>query len=259
MPEQPIRSRSTLARAVVVLAGSLAGATLTWTLRPTGTAASPVDAIVMACAWLAWLLAGWLALCVAASAAAHLSGRRDPSRCGRAIERCVPRRVGRLVDAVVTAGLLGAVLGGATVPASAAAATTAVTAASHHVVSSDPLDWPGLADRHPTPRVHDPAPAPPRPRAAPRIGLVSAAPRGPAEREPVVTVRAGDSLWSIAAAHLGPDATATRIAAQWPRWYAENRGVIGDDPTLIRPGQRLRPPHEHDTDRTPHHRAGSSR
>jgi hypothetical protein len=261
MPEPQPRSRAALGRAAVLLLGALTGAALTWVLRPTGTltgtATTPVDAIVAACGWLAWLLAGWLTLSVAVCAAAYLPGSRG--RRPVAIDRFVPRRLGRLVDALVTAGLVGAVLGGTVVPAAAAAPTAAITATSHSAVGGDPLDWPGLADRHTASHPgHDPAPARPRPRA-PKVGLVSAAPRRAAEREPLVTVRAGDSLWSIAAAHLGPDATSAQIAAQWPRWYARNRGVIGDDPTLIRPGQRLRPPDEHATDRTAHHRAGSSR
>ena len=53
-----------------------------------------------------------------------------------------------------------------------------------------------------------------------------------------VTVLAGDSLWSIAAEHLG-SASPTDVAARWPRWYAANRDAIGDDPDLIHPGQVL--------------------
>ena len=57
-----------------------------------------------------------------------------------------------------------------------------------------------------------------------------------------VMVQAGDSLWSIAARELGPDASAEAIAARWPEWYAANRQVIGSDPDLILPGQVLRIP-----------------
>jgi nucleoid-associated protein YgaU len=63
---------------------------------------------------------------------------------------------------------------------------------------------------------------------------------GPSDGE--VVVHRGDSLWAIAARHLGPGATDGQIATEWPRWYAENRAVIGPDPDLIQPGQRLRPP-----------------
>ena len=52
-------------------------------------------------------------------------------------------------------------------------------------------------------------------------------------------VRAGDTLWSIAAAHLPEGATDQEIARAWPRWWRANRAVIGPDPALIRPGQHL--------------------
>ncbi|MEV6413045.1 LysM peptidoglycan-binding domain-containing protein [Kribbella sp. NPDC051718] len=55
-------------------------------------------------------------------------------------------------------------------------------------------------------------------------------------------VKAGDSLWSIAAAELGPDATTDAIAARWPQWYEANRHQIGPNPNLIHPGQVLTPP-----------------
>ena len=58
----------------------------------------------------------------------------------------------------------------------------------------------------------------------------------------VVTVAAGDTLWDIAAVQLGPVATSADIAEEWPRWFAANRQVIGDDPDLIYPGERLAPP-----------------
>ncbi|MGO4492657.1 LysM peptidoglycan-binding domain-containing protein [Arthrobacter sp. 2YAF22_2] len=56
------------------------------------------------------------------------------------------------------------------------------------------------------------------------------------------TVRAGDSLWSICAAELGPLASDVDIARAWPRLYQANREVIGGDPGLLLPGQVLRMP-----------------
>ncbi|MCU1541412.1 MAG: LysM peptidoglycan-binding protein [Arthrobacter sp.] len=64
----------------------------------------------------------------------------------------------------------------------------------------------------------------------------------PAEGLAEVTVRAGDSLWSLAAARLGPLASDVDIAREWPRLYRANREVIGDSPHLLRPGQILRLP-----------------
>lgn len=65
-----------------------------------------------------------------------------------------------------------------------------------------------------------------------------AEPRPPAS----VVVQRGDSLWTIAARHLGPGASDAQIAAAWPRWYEANRDAIGDDPNLIVPGITLTPP-----------------
>jgi nucleoid-associated protein YgaU len=57
-----------------------------------------------------------------------------------------------------------------------------------------------------------------------------------------IVVAQGDTLWSIAAAHLDAPATDEHIAAAWPRWYRANRGVIGPDPDLILPDTLLRRP-----------------
>jgi nucleoid-associated protein YgaU len=57
-----------------------------------------------------------------------------------------------------------------------------------------------------------------------------------------VIVRAGDSLWSIAAAQLSDDATARQIDATWRAWYRANRDVIGPNPNLVIPGQILQAP-----------------
>jgi hypothetical protein len=54
-----------------------------------------------------------------------------------------------------------------------------------------------------------------------------------------VVVLPGDSLWSIAADSLPAGARDARVAQRWPRIYALNRTVIGPDPDLIQPAQRL--------------------
>jgi len=64
---------------------------------------------------------------------------------------------------------------------------------------------------------------------------------GPATQRQVV-VRAGDSLWAIAAAELGPGAGDAAIAARWPQWYAANASRVGPDPDVIKPGQILHAP-----------------
>lgn len=82
------------------------------------------------------------------------------------------------------------------------------------------------------------------PRGAPTgsTALVTAQPSrqaAPGGAAPEVVVLAGDSLWSIAERHLGPGADAAEVAEAWPRWWQENRSVVGDDPDLLLPGQRL--------------------
>ncbi len=95
-----------------------------------------------------------------------------------------------------------------------------------------------------------PATAPP---AAPRAETVlpgtrpplahapSVPPPSPAGRtvDGAVTVLRGDTLWSLAAAQLGPGATDEQIARAWPAWYELNRHALPCGPHLLRPGQRL--------------------
>ncbi|CAN5506502.1 hypothetical protein BH23ACT6_BH23ACT6_02010 [soil metagenome] len=57
-----------------------------------------------------------------------------------------------------------------------------------------------------------------------------------------VVVLRGDSLWSISAEELGPDASDAQIAARWPQWYEANRLTIGPDPDVILPGHILTHP-----------------
>lgn len=57
-----------------------------------------------------------------------------------------------------------------------------------------------------------------------------------------VAVQAGDTLWDIAARHLGPGASDLDIALQWPRWHEANRELIGQNPNVLLPGQILHPP-----------------
>jgi hypothetical protein len=64
----------------------------------------------------------------------------------------------------------------------------------------------------------------------------------PAAAPGEVTVRAGDSLWSLSAAELGAYASDVDIAVEWPRLYQANRGVIGENPDVLFPGQVLRLP-----------------
>ena len=90
--------------------------------------------------------------------------------------------------------------------------------------------------------VHVPAMTKPRPaepgpktvRKAPATSNAKARPKHPASPRTSAgqyTVAPGDTLSGIAADK--------HLAGGWPRLYADNRGVVGDDPDLILPGQRL--------------------
>jgi nucleoid-associated protein YgaU len=54
------------------------------------------------------------------------------------------------------------------------------------------------------------------------------------------TVRPGDTLWAVAAAHLPPAARSPAVIDRyWRQVYGANRAVVGPDPDLIHPGTRL--------------------
>lgn len=88
-------------------------------------------------------------------------------------------------------------------------------------------------------------PARPSCRAAgrPSPELLTGVPRQVGDAEPdQVVVRRGDTLWDLAARTLPTTATDAEIATEWPRWYAANADVVGPDPDVLVPGQRLRVP-----------------
>jgi nucleoid-associated protein YgaU len=65
-----------------------------------------------------------------------------------------------------------------------------------------------------------------------------------AQPEPVVhRVQRGESLWAIARARLGAQATNAQVAALVARvWEANERTLRSGDPDLIYPGERLELP-----------------
>ncbi|MFI0981120.1 transglycosylase family protein [Streptomyces sp. NPDC021093] len=76
------------------------------------------------------------------------------------------------------------------------------------------------------PRKKDPAP-PARQTPPPRTDPAP----GPVDKKATYTVASGDTLSGIAEAE--------RVSGGWQRLYESNRQVIGGDPDVIRPGQRL--------------------
>jgi LysM repeat protein len=168
---------------------------------------------------LAWLTLGWLLACAAFVVAAALPGRLGA--CAEAASRVLLPGAARQLIAVA----LGVTVS-AGVSATAAAAAPGGRPAEPASVATIDLDWPAEV-ASPNLAGKPAAPASPPPDAAPPSQVV---------------VRPGDSLWRIAARDLGPTATDDQISEAWPRWWTANRAVIGADPELIQPGQRLTPP-----------------
>lgn len=225
-------------------------------LRPL-TAVSPDEALVVLAAALAGLVCLWLSLLFALGTWSLLPGLLGAG--GRRLaEHLAPAFCARL-----TSSLLGAALLTSTPPAALAIASPVGTVAAKGV-TADALAGRGSGGRTSgavaevaagvadlSRQAPSPGWRPQRPAAAPArdLGsrLLATSPRpgwcaGAEDGEAVV--RRGDSLWTIAAEHLGPEATAAEVAHEWPRWYAANRHLIGDDPGLILPGQVLVAPDE---------------
>jgi nucleoid-associated protein YgaU len=187
-------------------------------------------------AWLAlfWLTAGFTVAVIAA-----LPGATG-SAWDRMAARMTPAGVRRSARFLAGAALVTGGIGGAAMPAFAGGGPP-TPAATGHGVAAD-LDRPGSGD--PAATLGTPpseaADAPSPMTTGTPSSSTAAAPTAPSGE--AVTVAPGDTLWGIAAERLGPDATNAEIAIEWPRWYAANRQVVGADPNLIYPGQRLRPP-----------------
>jgi hypothetical protein len=229
---------------------------LAGTLRDLGgPGADPVVSVLAVMALVAEVMVGYLLLVLAMRSLGTL-----PGRAGRAARRITfavtPAMVRRLVDLLVGGTLLVQVTlaGPGTQPGSRSSGSFGAVVAASAVSRSDRPATAGdrallrlEAAPHPWPADgHDQVEARPTLRRSavplpPWLGGGSskAAPRhraGPDQH----TVEAGDTLWDIAAAHLGPaQRSPATIDRYWPQVYRANRSLIGADPDLIHPGMRL--------------------
>ena len=189
-------------------------------------AADPEHAVAVLAAAAAWLLAAWLLAVTGLAAVAESTA--TASRMGRVAESAL-RRIAPAVVRQAVRGTFGAILmlapagpalaAGSTPPSPAGIAQLAPVPApivAPPQLTPPSLDWP-LAGSSPE---HLPTPTP---KATPTPHCV----------------RAGDTLWGLAAAELPADAPANVIAATWQQIYQQNRAVIGADPGLLLPGQLL--------------------
>jgi hypothetical protein len=242
---------------VVAAAGGaifLSTASQAWAAIEAAGPAGPADGILLVAGLGGTLLSLWLGLGMALSALSALPGELG-QLCRGLAGRVAPAAVRNVV-----AFVLGTTLTAALVPGTAVAGVEPqalrppVVAAAKHAGSGLrelrglALAGPGASSRltrgsrsvpsgavtnngYDVNHVMDAAPSPSwSPPVAERHGP-----------ERVVVLR-GDTLWSIAANHLGPATRAADIDAEWRRWFAANRDVIGDDANRILPGQRLRAP-----------------
>jgi hypothetical protein len=84
---------------------------------------------------------------------------------------------------------------------------------------------------------------PPAPSARPSLDpVLGSVPTDEGAPSAEIVVHRGDCLWSVVARAMGPGASDADVAHAWPRWFERNRAVIGADPGLLLPGQRLVPP-----------------
>lgn len=242
---------------LLVTVGHLAWVDLQHVRRPVPPQTAELLELVVALAALAVL--AWLLLAVVASALAALPGRASVAARWVAA-RIAPGTLRRGVAAVVLSGAVASAAPGAAlaedgVPHGSATTSVALSPTGTGTGPQDvfaapdpapmPAPGPTTAPTAPVPVDGGPdsAQAPPRPgHEGTPIGLGPLRPPVRISSSDTVVVRPGDCLWSLAAQHLGPEATEVAIAAEWPRWYAANADVIGDNPDLLVPGLRLRTP-----------------
>ncbi|KRE37694.1 hypothetical protein ASG73_08585 [Janibacter sp. Soil728] len=229
------------------------------------TGGDPAAALVGMAALVAALIAGWLTSTLFLSIVARLPGR--VGRCALHLrDRVTPAVVRRWAAIALGASMTACVLPGTAVaavrtpqvsvdspaPGWVPSASTAGPASTPRVTRTEATSpgWSSsTAARQPTATPPSPGWTPRRPAARHRTDptLLTGAHRADTDDDNDVVVRRGDSLWSITAARLGPEATAAEVAQAWPRWHAANAARIGPDPHLLLPGTRLSPPdHHHD-------------
>lgn len=240
-----IKRHPTAVLGIVLVLGATAGLG-TWLLgvalavldaARAGVPVPPAHALTGALAGLGAATTGWLVLGIVLEVLARVPGTVGVAagRTAAALSPLVVRRVVALV--------LGASIGTGAVGAAHATPQGVLTS----VTSSDAVT-PGATSDLPDPSwTPGPGPDPgwtpeqPRVRPQPDVRVLTGAPRAE-DRSGDVVVHRGDSLWTVAARHLGEGASDAEIAAEWPRWYAANRHVVGPDPDLLHPGQVLRSP-----------------
>ena len=240
-----------------------------------GSGQRPDEVLVVVLAWAGMALAAWLALGSALGLCSALPGALG-RWCARLADQLTPLLVRRVLTVVLGTSTVSLALPPAAVVGTAAGplpvglavsrgpdgptppvravrnpaatevgpgyATTGDVDPGYHPTPPSAASRQGDTSTDVTPGFRPTRPMPAHDGASSR--LLAPPPRPEVAAHDAVTVRRGDTLWSIAARHLAAGASDAEVARAWPRWYAANRAVIGENPDLIRPGMRLVPPRE---------------
>ncbi|GAA2141482.1 hypothetical protein GCM10009825_30000 [Arthrobacter humicola] len=263
-PRQTVRADAAMA-AVILMLGVFLAATGSFLVQRWHLASerhqslSFEDQLGIAANTAGLIVITWWVLSLAIAVAAALLDRLGRTRAAAATGRFSPAFMRRLVLAAVGLQLMTAPMANAAtahdVPDPGRPVPAAVSVSWTPARAAMPASAPESAPSSPPAPTPAPAPQVPAtgsavssavdPRWKPLSPVVDAGPLTArhvrtqdtpgAARE--VTVRSGDSLWSIAAAALGPLASDADIAREWPRLYANNREAIGANPHFLRPGQ----------------------
>ena len=217
-----------------------------------GSALFPVEDIVeLFAVAVGTVVAGWAGLHALLALACVLAGRRGRRWAAgeRVVARHAPAVVRRLARAAAGAGI-GLALTAPTAMALPLWDTGLATSADNPVVvelgwqSTDGVTSDGKAAGERAPGRS----TSPRSGSAPeRSSLVNRGLRTGADREPLVLVEPGDTLWAIAADRLlteraAIDPSDADVAAAVTRWHHANRQALGTNPDLIHPGTVLHQP-----------------
>ncbi|MCW2622228.1 MAG: Peptidoglycan-binding LysM [Frankiales bacterium] len=212
--------------------------------------ADPTAPTVAVLALVAWVLAGYVVLLAGLTVTGRSRGRWGRLARGTA-HRIAPAALRQLMATALGVGLLVGTAGGAAAahgPTGAFAAAASSSATSDNAGGAPALDWPTGSSEPAAPTTEPSLDWPTtvgesaRPAAVAPAAVPAAADPAGTGKQPSVVVRPGDSLWSVAAAHLPATASDRQIAQAWPSWWAANRDVVGAEPDVLHPGQRLTPP-----------------
>ncbi|MDQ4046964.1 MAG: LysM peptidoglycan-binding domain-containing protein [Actinomycetota bacterium] len=208
------------------------------------------------------LIVLWWMLSFTAALAAAMFERTGRRRAAAVSGQFSPAFMRRLALAILGVQLMGAPLAHAhnqPAPGGPGNGTVAVAAAWTPTEGISGPEPPRRPTREGNPDVAPPTASPvqqlpglsglqpqwqPSPPAAALGPVVSAPLRAAREQQAghELVVRSGDTLWTIAAGHLGPEASDVDIALEWPRWFENNRAIIGSNPNTLLPGQILKAP-----------------